>query len=351
MSRLKNGTVLPHGLVAADSDSVFGGFNKTFKNFSLKAGIVVKTHGKDSDLNISKAVPEYDVVVIEQNEDRSIVPILYRNCISAESFGGMADFFEVRLREQKEVFEKDSRGQDFFGQDGSIVLILCIDGNSESPIIIKSLKHPNRKSRLLEGKVLDGEINGVSVSISEDGSLNITFKGQTDNQGKPVDTSQGNTEIDIEKDGSFQLKHDGASFRVEKEGNISIKNKGETSINSEKDISLVTKAKFLLEASEDASMSMNELMIKAQGSALAEGQTFTLSGKSSVEIKGPSLSVKSSTVEISASSVTINGSVSVGGSGGLPVVLPTTKVLVIGNLGIPTLGTMIGPFSQKSLVN
>lgn len=351
MSKLKTGTVLPYGLIEEDTNSINYGYNKSYRNFSIKAGIVVKTHDVDSELNISKAVPEYDVVIIEQNEDRGVVPILYRNCISADSFGGIADFFEVKLRDQKTIFNENSRGQDFFGQDGSVVLVMCIDGNSDSPIIVKSLKHPNRKSKLVDGKVLAGEVNGVSVSVADDGSLNITFKGATDNQGKPIDSSQGNTELDIETDGSVQVKHDGATLRIEKEGDTLLTNKGKTSITSEKDISLTTNANHILKASGNAEMSMNELTIKAQGSALAEGQTLKLSGKSGVEVEGSKLTVNCSNVSINSSSVVINGSVSVGGSGGLPVVLPTTKVLVIGNLGIPTIGNMIGPFSQKSLVN
>jgi hypothetical protein len=217
--RLPNGTVLPHGLITMDKESAVAGFNRTYKNFALKSGIVVKSYGIDNAANISKVVPEYDVVVIEQDGSRAITPLTYKNCIAMSGFGSPADFFQTRYRAQEKIDSKLSEGKDFAGQDGAIVLLLCLDGSSEKGVIIGSLPHPDAKAKLMaDDKALAGEFNGIAVSIKDDGSANLTFKGETDNAGKPVDPEQGNTSLDIEKDGSFQLKRRASSQDLRSRG-------------------------------------------------------------------------------------------------------------------------------------
>jgi len=348
--KLSNGSVLPSSLLGVDNFSLKGGFEKTYKNFALRAGIVVRSYDIDSDLNVSKLVPEYDVVVIEQDSNRAVTPITYKNCIAASSFGSIADFFEARLRAQKKVKDKQTKGKDFAGQDGALVLLLCLDGASEKAIIIGSLPHPDRKSKLKgKGQILAGEFNGISISISEDGSANLTFKGATDNEGTPLDKQQGNTTLDIEKDGTLQFKHKGAVQRIEKGGNFLLSNEGTTTIQTKKSTTIQTDDKLSIVSKKDASMKMDKLVLEAQGSASMKAKSFDISGESEVDLKSQMVSITGeSQIKAKAAQITLEGQVFLGGPAGQPLVIPTTQFMGIGNMGAPVVSTAIGPFATKA---
>lgn len=348
--RLKNGTVLPYGLLSLDRKSAASGFEKTYKNFSLKSGIVVRSYDIENDANVSKLIPEYDVVVIEQDGNRAVTPITYKNCISASSFGSVADFFETRLRTQKKVKDKKTQGKDFSGQDGAIVLLLCLDGSGEKAIIIGALPHPNRKSKLKgKGQILAGEFNGLAVSVADDGSANLTFKGATDNEGVPLDKEQGNTSFDIEKDGSVQFKHKGATQRIEKGGNFLLANEGTTTVQSKKSTTIKTDDALTIESKNDTTAKMNKFVLEAQGSASMKAQSFDISGQSKIDLKSQMVSIiGESQIKAQASQITLEGQVFLGGAGGQPIVLPTTQFLGTGNAGFPVLSTAIGPFATKT---
>lgn len=348
--KLNNGTVLPAGLMGLDTKSQTGGFDKTYKNFALRAGIVVKSYNIEDDSNISKLVPEYDVVVIEQDGNRAVTPITYKNCIAASSFGSIADFFETRLRTQNKVKNKNTKGRDFANQDGALVLLFCLDGSSEKGIIIGGLPHPNRKSKLKgKEKVLAGEFNGLSVSIADDGSANLTFKGGTDNEGVPLDKKQGNTSFDIEKDGTIQFKHKGATQRIEKDGNFLLKNEGSTLVESKKSTTIKTDDALSTVSKKNTSMKMDKFLLEAQGSASMKAQSFDISGEAKIDLKSQMVSlIGESQIKAQAAQITLDGQVFLGGAGGQPIVLPTTQFIGVGNLGIPVLSTAIGPFASKT---
>jgi hypothetical protein len=348
--KYRNGTVLPSALLKDSNAKTSLAFNKNYKNFSLKAGIVVESYPVDDKKNISKLVPEYDVIVIEQDEGKSIVPITYRNCISANGLGAIADFFEMRLRKQKKIKNKKSLGKDFAGQDGAIVLLLCLDGSSEKGIIIGALNHPDRKSKLKgDGQILAGEFNGVSISVNDDGSANLTFKGATENDGTPKDSSQGNTTIDIEKDGSLQFKNKGVTQRMSKGGDYLISNEGSSTIDSKKSITIKTSDKFSLDAASDANMKMAKLALQAQGSANIKAQSFDITGETKIDLKTKMLSIQAETMlKVQSTTISLDGLVFVGGPGGQPLVLPTTQMVGIGNLGLPVVSYAVGPFTMKT---
>jgi hypothetical protein len=347
--RYKNGTVLPSALLVDASDSILYSPDRNKTNFTLRAGIVIKSYDIESKENSNKLVPEYDVVVIEQNMDAGIAPVIYKNCIAASSFGSIADYFEARLRTQNKVKNKNTKGRDFNGQDGAIVLLLCLDGSSEKGIIIGALPHPDRKSKLKgKDKILAGEFNGISISIADDGSANLTFKGATDNEGNPIDKEQGNTTIDIEKDGTIQFKHKGATQRIEKAGNFLLKNIGSTLFESKKETTIKTEDALNVSSKKDTSMKMDKFVLQAQGSASLKAQEFDISGESKLDLKAQMISLKGeSQIKAQASQITLEGQVFLGGAEGQPLLLPNTQFIGTGNMGAPVLSTAIGPFATK----
>lgn len=247
---LKNGTVLPFGLLSSNTGAYLAGFNRAYKNTALRVGVVIASYPVKNKNNLYKLTTEYDVVVMEQNESESITMVTYANCISSEGFGSLADFFEKTLRPIKKNKNKKNV-IDLKNHDGSVVLIHCLDGMTAKGVIVGSLTHPDRKTNLKDDlPYLEGEYNGVNIKIFSDGSTSLEFKGATNNDGTALDSSQGATTIKIEKDGSFQVGHDGGSFRLARDGNATVSCKNVTVTASENAIVEGKNVKLGKDASE-----------------------------------------------------------------------------------------------------
>jgi phage gp45-like len=346
--RYRNGTIAPSGIFSTNASRAITAFNKTNKNYAIRAGIVVKRYEIKDRRNVSKLAVEYDVMVIEQDGNLGTAPIMYRNCLSTDGLGGIGDYFEKKLRRQKNV-KTGTRGIEAVGQDGSVVLLMCLDGAGEKGIIVGSLKHPDRKTKLVgKDEILAGEYNGVEILVNEDGSCSLTFKGATDNEGKPKDKSQGNTSLKIEKDGSLEIKNKGVTQRNQKDGKFSLAAEGSASISAKKEISISSNDKINIKAQSDALLECQKLAIKASGSATFEVQSFKLQSQGEAVLKAQMISLEGqSAVKVKASSITLDGRVSLGGSGGTPAVTLKTKFFGIGAMGVPVTSSAIGPFSLK----
>lgn len=236
---LDNGTVLPSGLLSGSSASIGDAFKKTYQNCYLRVGIVIKSYSINDEGNITKRLPEYDIMAFEQNENIASTISTYKNCIAMTSFGSIADFFEANIRS---LLMKSTRGvtPTFSGQNGSIVLLLCLNALSDAAIIIGCLGHPDRPTLLTnDSPHLEGEYNGVHITVNEDGSTSLTFKGATDNDGNQITPSQGNTVIQIEKDGTFQVNHSTITFRLDRNGTATLTTEKDTDLNVSGNVNIV----------------------------------------------------------------------------------------------------------------
>ena len=226
---LPNGTVLPFGLINGNGglEAAIAGFNRSYRNTGLKAGFVVKSYAADDVSNQSQLCTEYDVQTIEQFENKGTTSILYRNCLSYQGFGSIADFLEFTLRSQT----YDGKNAPVFaGQDGAIVLIQCLDNIGSKAIVVGTLIHPDRPTTITgTAPQLSGEYNGVNVQIANDGSCTLTFKGATDSKGVPKDSSL-NTTFQIKTDGSFEFMHPKVDILADAGGALTITANGDASI-------------------------------------------------------------------------------------------------------------------------
>jgi hypothetical protein len=346
---LENGAVLPNGLLSHNAESMMEGFNKSYRNFPLRVGIVTEAYPINNDRNRSKLTTEYDVLVIEQNENQGATTIQYRNCLSSEGLGSIADYFERALRKKK---KKTTKGDstNLKGQNGAIVLMLCLDGMSDKGIIISALTHPDRKTNLVdEGPFLKGEYNGVQILVNTDGSATFTFRGATDNDGNLIDSSQGPTEIRVEKDGSYQLSHKTIMQRFDKGGDASLNADGNISNTAKKDFNSTATGGINLTATKDLTAAMVKFVVNASGSASFACQEFNIDAKSSISMKGSQYSVEAQGLaSIKAPQITLDGLTYLGGSGGQPVLLLTSLMLGVGNLGMPVISNPISGYAVKT---
>ena len=226
---LPNGTVLPHGLLGLQGyEASVAAFNQSYRNTGLKAGFVIASYSATDPSNKSKLCTEYDVQVIEQFENKGSTSILYKNCLSSQGFGSIADYLEFTLRAK--TFQTTKGFPTFSDQDGAIVLIKCLDNCGDQAIVIGNLIHPDRPTTITStAPQLSGEYNGVKVQIANDGSCSLTFNGATDSKGVPTG-SVGPTVFKIKPDGSFEFKHSTVDILADKSGALTIVAKGDTSI-------------------------------------------------------------------------------------------------------------------------
>jgi hypothetical protein len=249
-NHLDNGTVLPHGLLSVSVESSISAFNKAYKNSPLRMGIVVASYAYNDPNNYTKLTTEFDVIVLEQNENISCTNIRYRNCISSEGMGSVADFFEKNLRQQTQ--DSNAGGAvNTSGQNGAVVILLCLDAYTQKAVIIGGLTHPDRQTKLTTtAPQLYGEYNGVAVAINPDGSTSLTFNGATDNDGNLVTPGQGPTTVAIASDGTFSVTHSGATVQAYKNGTLNITATGVMNINAQGNINIMTPDKIIETAKE-----------------------------------------------------------------------------------------------------
>lgn len=349
-NKLDNGTVLPFGLLSGLSASMSDGFKKTYQNTSLKVGIVMQSYSISDPKNITKIFPEYDVMTFEQNEDQGSTVITYKNCIAASSFGSIADYFEANIRKLK---NKTSKGvtPSPSGQDGSIVLLLCLNGLSDKGVIVGCLSHPDRPTNLVDdGPMLEGEYNGVNIKVDKDGSATFTFKGATANDGTLIDPSQGPTEVRVEKDGSYQVSHKTITQRFDKKGVASLTADDNITNTTKKDFDVTADGGINLTATKDLNAKMNQLIMEAQGNASLACQALDVNVQSNIDVKGIQLQIDAQALaRINAPIITLNGFVSLGGDGGQPVLLLSTIMLGRDSVGAPVVSTPIGGYATKTL--
>lgn len=339
---MNNGAVLPNGLLGDNAGAMMAGFNKTYRNNALRIGVVVAAYPTADDRNRSKLTTEYDVLVVEQHEDKGSTTLLYRNCMSSEGLGSIADFFEKTLRPKK---KKTTKGDsvNLKGQDGAIVLLLCLDGMSDKGIIISALTHPDRKTTLKDADPrLEGEYNGLNIKVEKDGSATLTFRGATDSEGKVLDKNQGDTVIGIEKDGSFQTKHKTITQRLDKNGKASLTADDDISNTTKKNFNVTATENIAMKATKNFSAEMVDLIVKASGSATLECQKLAVKSQSDISIKGSQIMAEAEALaKIKATQITLDGLVALGGDGGQPVLIMTSIILGIGNLGAPVISQAI----------
>jgi hypothetical protein len=348
MNFLSNGTVLPFGLLSCDSSAFMRGFNKTYRNTTLRMGVVMNSYSINDPHNVSGLTTEYDVIVTEQDENGAAATATYKNCLSVDALGSIADFFEKNFRAQT----KDSVTGGIAntkGQNGAIVLIHCLDAMSEKGIVVGGINHPDRTTNLTSSApYLEGEYNGINIKIENDGSTTLTFKGATDNSGTPIDSSQGNTELSIEKDGSYQVSHKTITQRFDNTSGVaSLTATGNITNTTEGDFAITALQNMTVEAVESVSIKTSQLSALCDTASIScTSGSFTSVGNftfqaTAVQVQAAAL------VRLQAPVMIFNGLCNLGGPGGLNVLTLNTTMIGTGNLGIPVISRAVSGFANK----
>ena len=337
--------ILPSSLLKEIPDGFDLG-KKIFNNVCLRVGVVVETLDIDNINNLSKTDVEYHVMVMEQEQDGGTNASMYKNCITMDAFGGIADFFEFKKRATstpQDLTKKGSINND--KNDGSMVLLLCIDGNAEKGIIVGAIRHPSKKTTLTKenGQHAEGEFNGVNWQVNKDGEFTVTFKSATDNKGKPKETH--NTHIKLDKTGSAELSDGVDSIRIDKPAKL-------ISVRSSGGIIETATENYTLSAKNVKASSTMDLVLAAQGRAsFTSAKDMSFESQGVLKGSGKSIELQSqSMIKIQGNQMMVNVPQIMLGAGATPAVTSMTQVISIGNLGIPIVGNMMGPFSGSVFI-
>jgi len=351
---------LPSSLLSQHSNKQNGTFKHEFGNFGLKTGVIIKTHELDSEDNLLKIGPEYDVVIHEQDGNRGITSVTYKNCQFLEALGGIADFFDVKRREPTNTDYKVD--QDIEKFDGAMVLMACIDGVSNKGIILGAITNPNRKSTLTKdaGSHMEGQFNGLNWQVDKNGALTITFNSAMDNKGKQADEKAAGANWKIEKDGSIEFS-DGATenIRLDKtkktldanaEDNVSITSaKKSVNVTAGESVNVTAKKDLIAMAEGKAAFTISKTLdIEAKGAASMKVKELKVESKTMINMKAQSM------IELNAASSMIlkAPSVLIGPAPSEPALLAYQMItLGIGNLGAPVISQAIAGYSTSVLLS
>lgn len=270
---IDNGTVLPSGLLGQQgTENAISAFNRSYRDTRLKAGIVVKSYDASDAANQNGLCTEYDVITIEQFENKGSTSILYKNCLSTQGFGSLADYLEFTLRPK--TLQLNKGFPTFSNQDGAIVLIQCLDGIGDKAVVIGNLIHPDRDTNITStAPQLSGEYNGVNIEIANDGSCSLTFKGATDSKGAPTNASQGNTVFQIRTDGSFEFNHSTISINADRSGTLTINTKVDADITVGGNVNMNVSGNTNLTTTGKTIVTSKEIDLNGNGEDLGRGIT------------------------------------------------------------------------------
>jgi len=342
-----SGFVPPSGLLGVIPEEKMSAFNKNYASTPLRLGVIVKIHEVSDDANLSKVFVEYDVLTDQQNGEMGQSFVRYSNCMSSDSFGGVADFVDKKLRISDNGSFSDT--YQFGKQNGTLVLLLCADGFTDKGVIIGGFQNSARKTTLPEdGSLhLEGEYNGLNWKIDKSGSLTVTFRSATDNDGKPSDETAGGSFFSIDDTGSIDFNtSDGTNIKIDKPAkDIHVTAGNNINIKGTTDILIEGGGKFTAKSTAD-------FLMEAGGSAVFSSKSkINIEGKGKVSVKGSDINVESKAgLTIKGKSIDIDGTIINLGKGGTPALLLSTKFIGPGNMGVPVISNAVGPFSTSVFI-
>ncbi len=215
----------------------FAGDSSYANNILLRLGEVQEVIPPTSPKSRSRKVNEYRVFV-QVVENGTAITTMYENCVLSNLFGGFADQLRYSLRAEKNADTKDSQRQPGQPGKGAKVLLLCLNGETHSPMIIGGLRDSemDAKDDEKKGHNLFFSFNGVEIEIDKDGALALTVKGATTADNKPAEgvaTDALPSKVSVGKDGKITAStKDGKNqVVIEQTGKITVTAESEIEIN------------------------------------------------------------------------------------------------------------------------
>lgn len=220
---LQDGTVVSSAFTTSNNEGQLSSrFRAQYMNYGLRVGYVKAHHPPSSSENLSKLYHEYDVVAAHMGDSTHVYSTTeYRNCVVMEMFGSGADYSYYTLRPSEHSEEEVSKKPVLAG---SLVFLLCENGNGAKAYIVGSPAHP-AKGRQREGHVREWEFNGCKFTVEDDGSVSLQVRGPTNIDGTVKEKSDIGSNILIDANGGITISTKSGQSILVRDGTINLLSK------------------------------------------------------------------------------------------------------------------------------
>lgn len=172
------------------------GQNSTFSDTSMKVGRVIAVYYPSDSKNVNKTFTEYDVEAVYTEGSSPPIKTVFARCLVSSLFGGIADY--IRWTPRKD----DSTEGPILG---SLVFIVCQNGNQRKAFIVGGIPHPESTVKDLEEHSFLFDFNGINFKINKDGECILKRRGVTNSKGEVEDTSGSDSFFMFTKTGDITL--------------------------------------------------------------------------------------------------------------------------------------------------
>lgn len=243
---------------------------------------IVRSESFDSGLD--------SIIYAVEVNDHGLTYLL--NCIPMVKFGDVFNYEERGFRSW-DFESKDPISENLSNRVGEVVLVTHLNKSPSNGVIIGSLRHPARKSKIKEGISYISEFNGIETSISETGEYKVLYKGLALNV-KQLDLANGgklpepqyNEKItgsyfSFKEDGSYELSDgslDSQSLLINKTNGQIVITSGSLSITMDK-MSRSTKVvspKVEVESAQSFSVTSPEFSVDSNNSIKLSGKKVAI---------------------------------------------------------------------------
>lgn len=198
---LSDGTVISSGF-ATNQQSHNAVYGARFANYAMRVGYVKEHYPPGHPKNVSGIHHEYRVVAAHFDEASGIYSTTeYPNCTIMELFGSGADYMSYTLRSSEIPEDEDFDPL----RAGSMVFILCENGNGSKAYIIGSPRHPSLGVQR-SGHRFEWEFNGCNFSVNDDGSVILWVRGPTNLDGSVKQGKEIGARLHIAPTGSLMVQ-------------------------------------------------------------------------------------------------------------------------------------------------
>ena len=267
-------------------------------NYGLRIGYVAAVYLPNTEDNETAKFTEYDVVCHHFDAAGGETYVRYQRARLMTGFSSAADFetFSLRSPTNSDASKPITTG--------SRVLLLCVNGRTNSAYIIGAAPHPKSAGATEEdGHFYKFQFNGILFAVNKDGELEISFKGATKEDGELTDEADpeaSGTKLSITKEGNFVITTnpeaekpqsilvDHQNKRVELSANTGFSvqvQDGPALISAKQDAAIESEAQVAVTATSDANVTSKNGNVNIAGNA-APGFGVILGSGSDAMIKG-----------------------------------------------------------------
>lgn len=305
-----DGTVVP-SFLSVRSGPGPSGFARNMMEVMLREGLVIAAHAPSADTNTNGKVWEYDVR-IDHVDAGTHTEIVYPRARIATSFGGVADFFRWKPR----LGTKATTDEGNIFSTGSRVYVMCVNGNTQSAIIVGGAQHPvaGADPEDEDAPLMVFAFNGIRAEIHPNGDFMLRHDGATDSEGKIVDDdkTKAGTSIIMDAAGdvivstgadaknSIRLDSQGKRIHITGEDEVEVEAAGNVKIRSSGVLTgAATDATMMGTTYRTAQQAMHQTVIPlltslsgliataGAGVAAAGGSIATAAGFHAIPVAGP----------------------------------------------------------------